>query len=383
MTHFDYLLYSPWPSPMNLLKDLERSAHVTQTIIQKLDPGQEQVPLLPQLNPPYWEFGHLIWFHEFWVHRHGKESNPSFLSQADTLFNSSEISHNDRWLAKLPTIDILMSYFSEVRERTFTILKSGSVSPEQAYFIQLALYHEDMHNEAFAYMWQSLGYSWPLDHRDQSIEYQQNYIEPQYIHFPERKLLLGSAQNIGFIFDNEKWQHEVFVPQFSISSHAVSNGEYLEFLKSLNNAEISSTEHQPAYWKKEGDTWFERFHEQWLAIDLKAPVRHISAHNAEKYCLWRGVRLPTENELSVLMTSVSEHWQPSSLWEWTSSTFEPFEGFSPDPYQDYSAPWFDGKYRVLKGWSKFTPHYLRRPQFRNFYLPSRRDFFCGFRTCLA
>ena len=188
MTQFDYLHYAPCPSPMNLLKDLERSAHVTQTIIQKLDLGQEQVPLLPELNPPYWEFGHLIWFHEFWVHRQGLESNPSFFAQADTLFNSSEISHNDRWLATLPTIDVLMSYFSDVMERTFTILKSGSVSPEQAYFIQLALYHEDMHNEAFAYMWQSLGYAWPLEQSLRSIEGQQNYFEPRYIHFPERKI---------------------------------------------------------------------------------------------------------------------------------------------------------------------------------------------------
>jgi EgtB-related family protein len=163
----------------------------------------------------------------------------------------------------------------------------------------------------------------------------------------------------------------------------VSNGEYLEFLTSLNDTKTTFNEHQPAYWKKDGDTWFERSYDQWLAIDLKAPVRHISAQSAENYCLWKGVRLPTENELSILMASVSEQWQPSSLWEWTSSTFEPFEGFSSDPYQDYSAPWFDGKHRVLKGWSKFTPNYLRRSQFRNFYLPSRRDFFCGFRTCLA
>jgi gamma-glutamyl hercynylcysteine S-oxide synthase len=383
MTQSDYLHYEPWPSPSNLLKDLEHSTCVTQTIISKLNHGQEKVALSPELNPPHWEFGHLIWFHEFWVHRQGLTSNPSFLAQADALFNSSEIIHDDRWQAEIPSIDILMNYFSDVMERTFAILKSGDLSPEQAYFIQLALYHEDMHNEAFAYMWQFLAYAWPLEKSLSPIEVQQDDFEPGYIHISASQLQIGSAQNTGFIFDNEKWQHEVVVPQFSISSHAVSNGEYLEFLRSLNNAGTSFIEHQPAYWKKEGDAWFERHFNQWLEIDLKAPVRHISAHNAEQYCLWRGVRLPTESELSVLMTSVSEQWQPSKLWEWTSSVFKPFDGFSSDPYQDYSAPWFDGKHRVLKGWSVFTPHYLRRPQFRNFYLPSRSDFFCGFRTCLA
>lgn len=382
MTQFDYLRYEPWPLPNKLLIDLERSTHVTQTIIGKLDHGQEKVALLPGLNPPHWEFGHLIWFHEFWVHRKGVASNPSFLAHADALFNSSEMIHDDRWQVQIPSIDILMNYFSDVMERTFIILRSGTLSPEQAYFIQLALYHEDMHNEAFAYMWQSLGYAWPLEQDLGASQDQHNDFESRYIHIPQCQFQLGSAPSTGFIFDNEKWQHEVLTHDFSISSHAVSNGEYLEFLRSLNDAEISF-KHQPAYWKKEGNAWFERFFDRWRELDLNAPVRHISAHTAEQYCLWKGVRLPTENELSVLMTSAREPWQPSSLWEWTSSTFKPFEGFSSDPYQDYSAPWFDSRHRVLKGWSVFTPDYLRRPQFRNFYLPSRSDFFCGFRTCLA
>ena len=381
MIKFDYLQYGPWPSPSHLLKDLERSTHVTQAIIHKLDTGQERVALLPGLNPPHWEFGHMIWFHEFWVHRQGLVSHPSVLSQADSLFNSSEIFHDDRWQAQIPSIDILTNYFSDVMERTFTILRSGSISPEQAYFIQLALYHHDMHNEAFAYMWQSLGYAWPLDFNLSSVAAQSSDLKPHYIHFDKCHLQSGSLPHTGFIFDNEKWHHEVLVPEFAISSHAVSNEEYLSFLESQIISGVSSVEYQPAYWKKEGDIWYERFFDQWQELDLKAPVRHISAHHAEQYCLWRGVRLPTENELSLLMTSPDTHWLSSQLWEWTSSTFMPFEGFSADPYEDYSAPWFDGKHRVLKGWSGFTPGYLRRPQFRNFYLPSRNDFFCGFRTC--
>jgi EgtB-related family protein len=324
----------------------------------------------------------LIWFHEFWVHRHGLVSNTSFLTQSDSLFNSSEITHEDRWQVQMPTIDILMNYFSDVMERTFTILRSGSLSSEQAYFIQLALHHEGMHHEAFAYMWQSLAYTWPLEQSLSSIEDQQHDFESRYINISQSTYQLGSAPNTGFIFDNEKWQHEVLVPDFSISRRTVTNGEYLAFLRTLSNTGISFIEHQPAYWKKEGDVLFERFFDQWRDLDLNAPVRHISAHNAEQYCLWRGVRLPTENELSVFMVSANEQWQSSGLWEWTSTTFMPFEGFSPDPYQDYSAPWFDGKHRVLKGWSMFTPDFLRRSQFRNFYLPSRNDLFCGFRTCL-
>ena len=383
MTKPDYLQYAPWPSPDSLLSRLEQSLGLTQTIINALIPGQEKVPQLPGLNPPYWEYGHLIWFHEFWVHRHGKPSNPSFLEQADALFNSSVIAHADRWRADLPTLDVLTDYALDVMGRTTTLLQSGSMSEEQAYFVQLALFHQDMHNEAFAYMWQFLGYPWPVETGPDLPCDRKSAQQSGYIDFSHARLQLGSAPHTGFMFDNEKWRHEILVPPFSIASHAVSNAEYLEFLLLGCSATEERAALQPAYWRHVGDQWFEKFFDQWLEIDLDAPVRHISAHKAERYCSWRGLRLPTEHELSVLLASSGGAWTHPKLWEWTSSSFLPFEGFSPDPYHDYSAPWFDGKHRVLKGWSAFTASDLRRAQYRNFYLPSRQDFFCGFRTCLT
>ena len=69
------------------------------------------------------------------------------------------------------------------------------------------------------------------------------------------------------------------------------------------------------------------------------------------------------------------------VWEWTASSFAPYPGFVADPYADYSAPWFDGAHRVLRGGSIATaPRNLWR-SWRNFYLPARGDMFCGFRTC--
>ena len=111
-------------------------------------------------------------------------------------------------------------------------------------------------------------------------------------------------------------------------------------------------------------------------------MRHISYQDAKRYCDWRQLRLPTEHELGLLMAQKQHDWQPSHLWEWTSSPFAPFPGFSSDPYADYSQPWFDGNYQVLKGWSMYTPERMRRSTFRNFYAPHRKDHFCGFRTCL-
>jgi len=70
------------------------------------------------------------------------------------------------------------------------------------------------------------------------------------------------------------------------------------------------------------------------------------------------------------------------VWEWTASEFSPYPGFAPDPYAEYSAPWF-GDHRVLRGGSWATRSRLVHCRFRNFYRPERHDVFAGFRTCAA
>jgi iron(II)-dependent oxidoreductase len=70
-----------------------------------------------------------------------------------------------------------------------------------------------------------------------------------------------------------------------------------------------------------------------------------------------------------------------NVWEWTASSFARYEGFSPDPYADYSAPWMDGKHAVLRGGSWATRSRVVWNTFRNFYTCDRRDVLAGFRTC--
>jgi iron(II)-dependent oxidoreductase len=67
------------------------------------------------------------------------------------------------------------------------------------------------------------------------------------------------------------------------------------------------------------------------------------------------------------------------VWEWTSSGFEPWPGFTPMLYAQYSAPFFGGDYRVLRGGSWAVGGAAIRPSFRNWDLPIRRQIFCGVR----
>jgi hypothetical protein len=204
MKQSDHLAYEYAPEPQELSQRLKNTSNITRTVITSLKPGLEKVSLSSTVNPPDWEFGHVAWFHEFWVHRRGLASSPSLLPDSDQLFNSSEIIHDDRWSVRLPALDILLTYFDQVIEKTVEILGSGVLSPEQNYFIQLAIFHQDMHNEAFAYMWQSLEYPWPIPLDLGDIFEPNAFSEPLFIDFPAGPVSIGSKSNNGFIFDNEK-----------------------------------------------------------------------------------------------------------------------------------------------------------------------------------
>ncbi|OZB30485.1 MAG: hypothetical protein B7X60_16700, partial [Polynucleobacter sp. 39-45-136] len=191
-----------------------------------------------------------------------------------------------------------------------------------------------MHNEAFAYMWQTLERLIPfaplshisLPNRDKQT----------WIHFPKTTIQAGSEPGSGFIFDNEKWAHSIELPAFDIASQPVTNAEYLEFLESSANLSSVKPVTPPSYWKKDGEKWLERFFDQWLPLNPASAVRHVNYVDAERFCKHYQVRLPSEHELALLMSQTELMWQPSDLWEWTSSTFAPFPGFTADPYSDYS-----------------------------------------------
>ena len=375
----DYLLYSPQPSSLTLMQWLEESSGITRHILNNISSTDQLVPQLNILNPPLWEFGHLTWFHEFWVHRDGQVNKPSLMRDADYLFNSSEIAHEDRWSITMPSLDSLLEYNQSVFENTQQLLRTP-FDNKTAYFIQLAIFHQDMHNEAFAYMWQTIGRSTPFEPFTRISVLEQSM--PTWIHFPKSTINAGSDSQSGFIFDNEKWLHSIELPAFNIASNPVTNADYLEFLEAQANLSALNPVAPPSHWQKDGDIWLERSFNQWLPLNHSSAVRHISYLDAQRFCEHNQVRLPNEHELSLLMSQKQMVWQPSCLWEWTSSAFAPFPGFNPDPYVDYSQPWFDDTYQVLKGGSLFTPNRLKRTAFRNFYQRDRSDHFCGFRTCL-
>ena len=68
------------------------------------------------------------------------------------------------------------------------------------------------------------------------------------------------------------------------------------------------------------------------------------------------------------------------VWEWTSSDFLPYPGFTAWPYKEYSEVFWGPEYKVLRGGAFGVSPVACRGTFRNWDYPIRRQIFAGFRT---
>ncbi len=362
----------------------------TLRLVETLDEAQWRVPRLAIVNPPLWEIGHVAWFQERWClrTRAGKLASDSMLADGDGFFDSTKVAHASRWDLDLPRLPATEAYLHDVLDACLAALAAAEESDEGLYFFRLALFHEMMHVEALAYTWQTLSYRSSLHPAPIVVRSG----APLDLALPGGSAGFGARPGEGFCFDNEKWSHPEVLAPYRIAARPVTNAQFRDFVDDggyreprwwdpdAHAALQRSGRGMPRYWRvADGKVYARRF-EHWSQIDPEAPVVHVDAHEAEAWCRWAGRRLPGELEWELAARTQADFDWGEAVWEWTSSPFEPYPGFSPDPYQEYSAPWF-GNHRVVRGGSFATPRGMVDSRFRNFYLPERGDIFVGFRSC--
>jgi iron(II)-dependent oxidoreductase len=413
----------------------------TMELVADLSDEQLMGPPLRIVNPLLWEIGHVTWFQEKWVLRHAGGEAP-IRADGDSLYDSAAIAHDSRWDLPLPSRAETLDYLSSVRDRVLERIASGQLTERDRYFITLAIFHEDMHTEAFTYTRQTLGYPPPVFSGLKPLDTGETDPLPGDAEIPGGKFLLGASRDEPFVFDNEKWAHLVDVRPFAIARTALTQTEFAEFVGEKGYSrrkfwsepgwcwrEAVGADH-PVYWKREAEgRWLRRNFDHWVPLEPHRPVLHINWWEAEAYCNWAGRRLPTELEWEVAASAEPAQfgkdltegkrrfpwgddppeperanlgWRAmgavdvnafsasdsafgcrqmmGNVWEWTASDFGPYPGFEIDPYREYSQPWF-GTHKVLRGGAWPTQPRLLRNTWRNFYTPDRRDVWAGFRTC--
>lgn len=364
-----------------LRQALQSARSFTRAHVESLSETALTPPLVATINPPLWECAHVAWFAEWWCVRGGHNTaigetvadRPSLWADADAMLNSNLIAHDARWDLPLLTRTATLAYMDATQESLLAALARTPDDNDALYPFRLALFHEAMHLEALAWCAQTL--AWP---RPAWVRPLNDMHRPGEVVVPATSFHAG-YRGEGFSFDNERDSHELAVEAFAIDQTPISNAQFLQFVESGEYQARVGAPH-PRYWRNGGDQWQLRHFDAWQPLDPRAPVIHISAVEADAYCHWAGRRLPDEFEWEAAATLGLIDWG-DSVWEWTAGAFMPYPGFSADRYREYSAPWFDGRHRALRGGSHATLEIMHHARYRNFFMPQRNDVFAGFRTC--
>ena len=405
----------------------------TLELVRGLDAEQLIGPKLDIVNPLQWEIGHAAWFHEYFILRR-KYGREKIHPRGDQVDDSSAVHHETRWDLPLLEMDETLQYIADVRDALIERLGDGMASEQDSYLYQFTTFHQDMHNEAYTYTRQTLGYPTP-DFAAAEPEAEAAGSWPGDAAIPGGTLMIGSPRDAPFVFDNEKWAHPVEVAPFRMAKAQVTNGDFAEFVADGGYAgerfwdevgwqwRCQTEAAHPVYWQPDSPgQWKLRRFDRLIDLPPNQAVIHVNWFEAQAYCRWAGRRLPTEAEWEFAATddgrggkraypwgdaepdatranldgralgTIDVAARPAgdslhgvrqmigNVWEWTDTTFGPFPGFAPDDYKEYSEPLF-GTTKVLRGGAWPTRGRMVDSTYRNFYGPERRDVLAGFRTC--
>ncbi len=389
----------------------------TRRLVDGIDEEDLERVHSPLMSPLVWDLGHIAAFEDLWLaHRYG--GLPLLRPDLMEVYDAFETPRADRGTLPYLRRAEAEDYASDVRRRVRELpLGDG-------YFHELVARHESQHNET---MLQTLNLARIARSGAEEPTGDTLASGLDLVAVPGGDFRLGAAED-GFSYDNERPLHSAPIAPFRIGRVAVTNGDWLNFIRDGGYA-------RSAWWTAAGWAWrtAERVERplNWLSDELEwrladgatrldphRPVVHVSWYEADAFARSRGLRLPSEVEWEAAATwdgrrkQAGDWTQPGcanliesrifgtapvgsypagaapcgaqgmigDTWEWTSSEFDGYPGFVAKPYREYSEVFFGGDYRVLRGGSFASSRHVISPTFRNWDHPQRRQIFAGVRV---
>jgi gamma-glutamyl hercynylcysteine S-oxide synthase len=404
------------PAKRELAAALKRARDATLRLVDPLDDEQLAAQVSPIMSPLVWDLAHIGWFEELWLIRQVADDEPSH-ERFDDLYDAFRHPRGERSELPILTPPVARAYLEGVRRRALRVLDGVALDDAEpllrdAYVYGLVLQHELQHQETMLQTLELSGIEYATPpHDDPGAP-----PGPDDVFVPAGPFVMG-AHDQTWAYDNERPAHVVELPAFSVERHPVTNERFAAFVEDGGYRDRR-------HWSDEGWQWlreerveaplsWQRTREGWVRQRLgrrepvppAEPVQHISFYEAEALAAWAGKRLPSEAEweraaqgadfdpdanlgresfgpLPVARRATSSagcEGMLGDVWEWTSSAFTGYPGFTAFPYAEYSEAFFGDEHRVLRGGSWATDPLVARVTFRNWDYPQRRQLFSGVR----
>ncbi|QVY65902.1 ergothioneine biosynthesis protein EgtB [Polaribacter sp. Q13] len=379
---------------MKLAEKYKQVRLKTTTFCNHLNIEDYAIQVVLFASPPKWHLAHTTWFFETFILKEYVAEYTEFNADFNFLFNSyynnvgTRILQANRGNMSRPSTNEIYEYRAYVDAKMIAFLKD--LSDEKIIdLVTLGLNHEEQHQELLVtdvkYM---LGHNpiFPVFNSEYNLVKDKNTTTKSI------QIIAGiyeiGYQGTDFCYDNELGVHKVYLDDFEIDNHLVTNGDFIEFMESgaysdfnlwldegwswVNKNKINS----PLYWHKIDGEW----HSYTLAgiqkVDTAAILSHINYYEANAFAEWKGMRLPTEFEWEIAAQKLD--W--GKRWEWTNSAYLPYPRFKKEngAVGEYNGKFMSNK-MVLRGASVATSQDHSRPTYRNFFNPTERWQFTGIR----
>jgi ergothioneine biosynthesis protein EgtB len=396
-----------------LARHYETVRRHTAHLAEPLSAEDQCVQAMPDASPVKWHLAHTSWFFESVVLKAVAQGHRPFDERWHLLFNSYYESlgprhpRPQRGLLTRPSLDEVQRYRAHVDAAMLHEIQRCDARHWSTLhtLTQVGLAHEEQHQELIL--------------TDVLYLLSCNPLEPAYLATPHRMPPQPSAlawlphpggecmtghTGTGFAFDNEGPSHPVRLLPFEMANRPVLNQDYLQFMADggYQRADLWLSDgwdrvrmegwEAPLHWRLQDGVWTQYGLHGRQALDLAAPVCHLSFHEATAYAQWADARLPTEHEweawarldsLGNGQSGTARRPAPHGIgevWEWTRSAYEPYPRYRPwsGALAEYNGKFMVGQ-NVLRGASHATPGNTIRLSYRNFFPPHARWQFTGLR----